>query len=217
MKILNTILLLVLTLSLTHCKTNERKNLDSENFYNNYKDSFLKSDLTKYYYNPRVNFIYNPFDSTNSFRALIMHDSSLRLFGKKAFSELFDFPFDTLDQKEIFISKSYTDNCYILYNSYKKENARKIKIVETSSINVVDYFLNLEKLINKFGILEIAQHPSVNTLEIVFSDHDYLIYKPDSLVFKSTNKEFMKSLFKDGKEIDNNWVRFSDKINTDYN
>ena len=181
-------------------------------FYRKQKDSFLKSDLTKFDYNPRTNFTYGNIDSSNYYRVLIFRDSSIRIFGTDVFSELFNVPINNFSERDVIVSKSETN--YMLTDPY---DDKKVKIIKnTTDSNVVDYFLDLEKLILKYQILEIDKHSQVNTLKIVFSDNDYLIYKPDSLVFKSSNKEFMKYLFENGKEIDKNWIHFTDKTNTDY-
>ncbi len=209
-----TLILVVFIISLTNCTSNSGKNesLISEKFYKKHKDSFLKSDLTKFDYNPRTNFTYGNIDSSNYYRVLIFRDSSIRIFGTDVFSELFNVPINNFSERDVIVSKSETN--YMLTDPY---DDKKVKIIKnTTDSNVVDYFLDLEKLILKYQILEIDKHSQVNTLKIVFSDNDYLIYKPDSLVFKSSNKEFMKYLFENGKEIDKNWIHFTDKTNTDY-
>jgi len=209
-----TLILVVLIISLTNCTSNSGKDesLISEKFYKKHKDSFLKSDLTQFDYNPRTSFTYGNIDSSNYYRVLIFRDSSIRIFGTGVFSELFNVPINNFSERDVIVSKSETN--YMLTDPY---DDKKVKIIEnTADSNVVDYFLDLEKLILKYQILEIDKHPQVNTLKIVFSDNDYLIYKPDSLVFKSSNKEFMKYLFENGKEIDKNWIHFTDKTNTDY-
>ncbi|WP_148660978.1 hypothetical protein [Marinilabilia salmonicolor] len=209
-----TLILVVFIISLTNCTSNSGKNesLISEKFYKKQKDSFLKSDLTKFDYNPRTNFTYGNIDSSNYYRVLIFRDSSIRIFGTDVFSELFNVPINDFSERDVIVSKSETN--YMLTDPY---DDKKVKIIKnTTDSNVVDYFLDLEKLILKYQILEIDKHSQVNTLKIVFSDNDYLIYKPDSLVFKSSNKEYMKYLFENGKEIDKNWIHFTDKTNIDY-
>ncbi len=211
-----TFIALVFIFSLTNCATNSGKNesLISEKFYKKHTDSFLKSDLTKFDYNPRTNFTYGDIDSSNYYRVIIFRDSSIRIFGTGVFSELFNVPINNFSERDVVVSKSESN--YILTDPYDDKKVKIIKNSGDSKANVVDYFLDLEKLILKYQILEIDKHPQVNTLKIVFSDNDYLIYKPDSLVFKSSNKEFMKYLFENGKEIDKNWIHFTDKTNTDY-
>lgn len=211
-----TLISVVVIIGLTNCTSNSGKNesLISEDFYKKHKDSFLKSDLIKFDYNPRTNFTYGDIDSSNYYRVLIFRDSSIRIFGTGVFSKLFNVPINNFSERDVIISKYETN--YMLSDPYDDKNVKIIKNTADSNTNVVDYFLNLEKLILKYQILEIDKHPQVNTLKIVFSDNDYLIYKPDSLVFKSSYKEFMKYLFENGKEIDKNWIRFTDKTNTDY-
>jgi hypothetical protein len=85
-----------------------------------------------------------------------------------------------------------------------------------SEENVIHYFWNLKRSLKKYKILSLENHPMVNVKEIIFSNNDYLIYKPDTLVFKDGNREFMKYLFKNGKSLDKNWIQFSDTINSVY-
>lgn len=209
-----TLISVVVIISLTNCTLNSGKNeiLISEDFYKKHKDSFLKSDLIKFDYNPRTNFTYGIIDNSDYYRVLIFRDSSIRIFGTGVFSRLFNVPINNFSERDVIISKYETN--YMLSDPY---DDKKVKIIKnTADSNVVDYFLDLEKLILKYQIIEIDKHPQVNTLKIVFSDNDYLIYKPDSLVFKSLNKEFVKYLFENGKEIDKNWIHFTDRTNTDY-
>ena len=206
----------VFILCLTNCVTDSAKDecVTSEIFYKKYKDSFLKSDLARFDYNPRTNFTYGNIDSSNFYRVIIFRDSSIRIFGTSVFSKLFNVPVNNFSERDVILSKSETN--YILTDPYDSEKVKLIKGTDNSKTNIVDYFLDLEKLIDRFHILEIDKHPQVNTIKIVFSDNDYLIYKPDSLVFNSSNKDFMQYLFGNGNEIDKNWTHFTDKTNTDY-
>ncbi len=183
-------------------------------FYTLYSDLFLDSDLVLYEYNPRTHFSYHNIDSSIFYRVLIMQDSSLRVFGTDAFSSVFKFDISNFTNEDVIVSD--LDSSYLLTDPYQKDRKIIFKIQNNSIPNVVDYFLNLKKELNKYQIIELKKHSHVNTIKIVFSKNDYLIYKPDSLVFKSSNKEFMKYLFENGKEIDKNWFHFTNKTNTDY-
>lgn len=112
---------------------------------------------------------------------LILRDGSLKIIGTEEFSRAFEIRIDTFFKSDVILSKRTTES-YIL-TSPNHEDSRSFLITKQSqSTNIVDYFLNLRKLIIKYNILEISDHPLVNTTKIVFSEHDYLIYKPDSLV-----------------------------------
>jgi len=196
--------------------SNPDKTLDSAKFYSDFKTEFLKSDLPKYNYNPRGHFTPLDFDSVAFYRVFIYRDSSLKIMGTPSFSKAFNIKIDNFFKSDVILSK-LSDSNYILSSPFEEEPLTHIIPKEKSSTNAVDYFLNLERLLRKYKILEIASHPSVNTRKIIFSSNDYLIYKPDSLVFKNTeNKEFMKYLFKNGKQLDKNWYQFNDTISTDY-
>jgi len=213
MRIFKTILFFCL-LSLTQCISDKERSVKSEEFYKKFKDSFLKSDLTKFNYDPHTCFTFGDYDSANFYKVIIYKDSSIRVIGTEAFSKLFNVQIDNFCEDDVIVSKSDTN--YILIDPYNNKKNKTINNTADTSLNVVDYFLELKNLILKYQILEIKKHPQVNTTKIVFSSNDYLIYKPDSLKFKSSNKEFMKYLFQNGKEIDKNWVQFTYKTNTDY-
>jgi len=194
---------------------NSDKTLESAVFYSDYKADFLKSDLTKYNYDPRMQFT-SPGNNNATYGVLIFRDSCLRIIGTEEFSKAFEVRIDTFFKSDVILAKRSTDS-YIL-TSPNNEDSRTFLIPKQSqSVNIVDYFLNLRNLITKYNILEISDHPLVNTTKVVFSEHDYLIYKPDSLVIQdSQNKDFMKHLFENGKQLDKNWYQFNDKTNTDY-
>jgi len=216
MKYFKIVIAFFVLLNITYCKNNVDIIPISETFYENYKDSFLKSDLVKFHYDPRVNFSYGDIDSNTSFTVLIRKDSSLMIHGSNALTQFFNDSISTFNSNDIIISR-INDKEYQVTDLTNSDLSKNIIIQNTSPLNLVDYFLNMQKLIIKFQILEIAQHPSVNTIQIVFTANDYLIYKPDSLMYQEVNnKDFMKSLFKNGKKIDKNWFQFSEKINTDY-
>ena len=202
-------------LSFVSC-TNSDKTLDySSVFYSDFKSDFLKSDLTKYSYNPRFQFVLNG-HNIDAYRVVIFRDSSLRIEGVQAFSKAFNVRIDTFFNSDVILSK-LSDCNYILRSPFNDESLTHIIPKQTTSINIVEYFFNLKRLLNKYKIIEIKLHSSVNIKTIVFSDHDYLIYKPDSLVFNdSENIEFMKFLFENSKQLDKNWYQFHKHINTDY-
>jgi hypothetical protein len=104
-----------------------------------------------------------------------------------------------------------------LYSADEEIKTKQVIVKADIKVNPVTYFQNLRQQISTYHIIAIEGHPSVNTIELIFSDHDYLIYKPDSLVFKTNNTDFMKYLFKDSIKLDNNWYQFKTEKNIDYN
>ncbi len=204
------LLIIYCLLSLVSCNhfgnQNERHSID---FYNNYKNEFLQSDLLKYGYDPRTGFAFKEYDSIGSYKVLIRKDSSLLIY----------YGYDALCENLNFNIESYEKSSVIL----KMENLNGSKgevtytITNQASNNsslqeVVDYFLSLSRLINKYKIIAIQNHPIVNIKKIIFSESDYLIYKPDSLIFQSDDRDFMAYLFDNGKNLDNNWVHFSNAV-----
>ena len=166
----------------------------------------------KYSYDPRTGFSFNVIDSPAFYRVLIREDSSILIIGFNSFCHDLKINFDSLDKSNIVLRKEESSSERGKYD-YRLSY---ILTAESSTTNVVDYFLNLYRLLDKFNILSLKDNPSVNVKKIIFSDHDYLIYKPDTLVFWNENREFMKSLFKNGKDLDRNWVKFNDTIDVGY-
>jgi hypothetical protein len=204
----------ILCLTSCHSLDVEHNGGKSGIFYVLYSDLFLDSDLIQFDYNPRTQFSYQNIDSSVIYRVLIMQDSSLRVIGTDGFSKAFNFDISNFTPKDVIISN--LDSSFLLTDPYQKDRTKTIKKQNESVPNVVDYFLGLNKELNKYQIIEIKKHPQVNVITIVFSENDYLIYKPDSLVFKDTNRDFMRFLLEDGKELDKNWFQFKNQINTDY-
>lgn len=204
MKAPNIILAFLILTSCMFCKNDQIPNY-SAIFYKQYRLEFLKSDLIKYSYNPRAGFTFKESDTLNFFRVLLREDSSIRILGVKSFCQYFDFNSNSFDQSELSIKKDEPNGVTLTLTS------RNHSIEE-----VIDYFWNLKRLIEKYHILALKNHPLVNVKEIVFSNTDHLIYKPDTLIFIDGNREFMKYLFKNGKELDKNWIQFSDTISTNY-
>ena len=186
------------------CK-NDKLPKYSVGFYKQYRAEFLQSDLIKYSYNPRAGFTFNQSDTLNFFRVLLREDSSIRVFGVKSFCQYFSIKIDSFYPSEMILKKDEPNGIVITLTSKN-----------LSAENVIDYFWNLKSTMEKYRILALKSHPLVNVKKIIFSNTDYLIYKPDTLLFIDENREFMKYLFKNGKEMDKNWIQFSDTIDTNY-
>jgi hypothetical protein len=166
----------------------------------------------KYGYDPRTGFAYKEYDSTGSYKVLIRKDSSLLIY----------YGYDALCEDLNFNIESYEKSSVILEMANLNGNKGQVTYAITNQTGnnssleeVVDYFLSLSHLINKYKIIAIQNHPIVNIKKIIFSENDYLIYKPDSLIFQSDDKDFMTYLFANGKNLDNNWVHFSDTLDID--
>lgn len=211
----NLTIIFVIIICLSSCHNRQDSVRLSDRFYKEYRLEYLKSDLTKYCYNPRSGFTKQN-DSICNFRVLIFQESAIRVLGTGQFNKEFNMSIDTAFWTDVVISK--LPNNDLALSSANKEIKTKQTIKKYGfNLNPVDYFLNLKKKIDTYNVIAIEKHPSVNTIELIFSDHDYLIYKPDSLVFKTEDTEFMKYLFKDGKKLDNNWYQFNTEKNIDYN
>jgi hypothetical protein len=204
MRKLKTALSFLILISFTFCK-NEQTPKSSMIFYRDPKSEFVKSDLIKFSYDYRGGFTYGSPDSMNFFRVLISADSSLKVFGIKSFCHFFNTNFDSIDLSEMTFEENFPFGGILII----KSNNRSFK-------RYINYFLSLKTVIDKYQILAIEGHPVVNIKEIIFSNNDYLIYKPDTLIFVNRDKGFMKYLFRNGRPLDKNWIQFDDTINTDY-
>lgn len=199
----------VLLLAITVSCSKSKKTLDSTKFYSEYKNEFLNSDLPKFNYDPQRNFTPRDSDLENFYSVSVLPDSSLKIIGTKTFSETFKVRIGSFLNSEVILSK-HTDSTYFIKSTSDAEPTTHIILKEKSEGNIVDYFLNLQRLVHKFGILEIKSHPFVNVQTIVFSGKDYLRYKPNSLVFRDAgDTELIKNLFAKGKQLDSNWYQFS--------
>lgn len=185
----------------------------SDKFYKEYRLEFLNSDLMKYTYDPRQHFAKADY-SQIFFKTIIFQDSAIRIFGISQFNKEFNLSIDTTFGSDVIISKQ-SNGDLALYSADKDIKTKQIISNADIKINPVTYFQNLRQQISTYHIIAIEKHPNVNTMELIFSDHDFLIYKPDSLVFKTDNKDFMRYLFKDSVKLDNNWYQFNTEKNID--
>jgi hypothetical protein len=208
------ILIIYCLLSLVSCHhSGNQDERNSIEFYNNYRFDFLQSKLMKYGYDPRTGFACQEYDSTRSYKVLIRKDSSILIYyGYDALCEDLNFNIESFEKSSVILEKKNLNG-----NKGQVTYTFTNKTSNNSSLKeVVDYFLNLSRLINKYKIIAIQNHPKVNIKKIIFSENDYLIYKPDSLIFQSSDTNFMTYLFDNGKYLDNNWVHFSGKVDIDY-
>ena len=200
----------------TNCQnreTNKDNNCNSDVFYESSRNEFLKGDLKNYSYNPRTGFTKQNFDE-DLYRVILRQDSSIRVDGIVEFNKEFNLTIDTAVWNYVFISKNLNEDLTLSSTNNKAEQI--IKKTEFK-IDPVSYFIKLKKHVERYRIIEIEKHQSVNTIKLIFSDHDYLIYKPDTLKFKTDTKDFMTYLFQDSIRLDRNWYQFKTKINIDYN
>jgi len=163
----------------------------------------------KYRYDPRTGFAYKEYDSTGSYSVLIRQDSSLLIYsGYDAFCKNLNFNIESYEKSSVVLEKENLNGNkgQVIYRVTNQTGNN------SSLQEVVDYFLSLSRLINKYKIIAIQNHPIVNIKKIIFSENDYLIYKPDSLIFQSDDRVFMAYLFDNGINLDNNWVHFSNAV-----
>ena len=215
-KMKNLTKILIILICFTNCQNRETtkdNNCNSDIFYESSRKEFLKGDLKNYSYNPRTGFTKQNFDE-DLFRVILRQDSSIRVEGIVEFNKEFNLTIDTAVWNYVFISKHLNGDLTLSSADNKVEQI--IKKTEYK-IDPVSYFIKLKKNIESYRIIAIEKHQSVNTIKLIFSDHDYLIYKPDTLKFKTDSKEFMTYLFQDSIRLDRNWYQFKTKINTDYN
>lgn len=167
-----------------------------------------------YSYNPRTGFTKQIFDD-HLFRVLVFQDSSIRVSGVLEFNKDFNEIIDTSIWTDVIISTR--ENGDLMLSSADRNIKTKQIVGRTDfKVNPVEYFLKLKERIDTYHIIAIEKHPRVNTVKLVFSDHDYLIYKPDILVFKTDDTDFIKYLFEDSIRLDNNWYQFKTEKKIDY-
>jgi hypothetical protein len=134
----------------------------------------------KYGYDSRTGFAYKEFNPTGSYKVLMRKDSSLLIYyGYEAFCEDLNFNIESYEKSTTILKKenlNRNNGQVIITITNKTDN-------KTSLNDVVDYFINLSGLIDKYKIIAIQNHPKINIKRIIFSENDYLIYKPDSLIF----------------------------------
>ena len=178
-KIMKLIIFILTFAGLVGCDSGQ-ENEFSNKFYKEYRLSFLQSDLRKYVYNPRLGF------TKHSLRVLIFQDSAIRVIGLKQFNNEFCLSVDTLFGNDVVI-KTQSNGDLELYSADEDIETKQVIVKSNIKVNPVTYFQNLRQQITTYHIIAIERHPSVNTIGLIFSNHDYLIYKPDSLVFKTNN------------------------------
>lgn len=181
-------------------------------FYDNYKDEFLRSGLQHFEYNPRVHF--EVYDTKPKFGVLIYKDSSINVRGFKEFHKLFNIKIKPSFNGEVHISKMTNGNLLLKSN----ESDIIMQIVEKAVFkeNPIDYFIQLRGQIERFKIIAIKKSHVFNTIDFIFSRHDYLMYVPDSLKLTKDEKAQLDTIMKRGTKLGDNWYLYREEMDIDY-
>jgi len=188
-------------------------------FVNNYRDSFIKSDLTLYDYDPHAKFEYNN-DSINiryfirsDRKMLISSFCSIKYLDSNNITQKFAYEYSRfLSRNEQQIIQSGIsinwltedlNNILILLG----DNNKSFPIPRsTFKIHPIDYFSNLDSLIGKYGILAIERNETY--IRIIFGSKNSLLYLIDT---NSINNFEIKP-----EKIDTKWYKSKETLYTDY-
>ncbi len=202
------------------CSEIESGEIRMNKFIDDYRSSFLNSDLTKFNYDPRCKF--ENYNDSVAYRVFRRDDSKLlvSLWTEKKY-------LDTTEKIQKFISN------YLDFATENKENIRnagliKIKWLGKDSINnfmligdsnkvfrlpkstfdfdPISYFADLDSLIDFYGIIEIKKY--TDYIQLVFDTDKSLVYYPRRNLIDTLNKDFIK--------IDKSWYFTKKKMNLDY-
>lgn len=192
-------------------------------FHENYTTEFFESDLNNYQYHPRTQYDFLAVEEENSYRVLVRGNSNLLVISAYNFAERFNLPLDTnivngsatlnYENSEFTLEINNYDgmNYLISGNPIEKTIETNIRYVfpeEVIKNNPIAYFNSLEKLRNKFGIINYHRDSNGEVLWIYFTSFDYLIFIPDNFKFGANYKDHWKEKLKNGLKLDQNWYYF---------
>ena len=223
------IIILIISCGLSSCDRTPDNfgKVQSITFFKEYKDKFLKSELLKYDYNPRTQYSLS-INDTLVYRALLRKEDNqlVGVFGDNGFgvfARQFKIPIDT---------NSTWDRLYFEINStqYKLELelfAHPSKIVNSDTVKAdikttgnysipkalmndpIQYFKNLDKEREKYGIMDYRKLRIGGIIEVNFSPTDYLLYFPaDSKIEEKQLQDFWDNKIKEGEKLDDNWYYY---------
>ena len=220
----NLLIVFCFTLLLNSCseQNNESGYEKSLNFFNKYTKEFVQSELYKFKYHPRTQYDLISNDSY-SFRVLVHENNELRIINSFGFIKMFNIPVDTnyLNVEALFrnensgyelvIEKFGRTKYTIPEKTIEKTTRTEIEYNFPKEIienNPIDYFNKLEKLRNKFGIVNYFRAFNSKVIRLYFSAKDYLIYIPDNFHLEKEYKDYWENELKSGKKLNENWYYF---------
>ena len=192
------------------------------NFYEKHTKEFFDSELNKFRYHPRTQYDLIVNDS-NSYRVLVKENKELFVINPYGFIKMFNLPVDSnYMHDKAFLNYENSEFIFEIENyewidysvsdkTIEKTIITNIKYVfpkETIKNNPIKYFDNLEKLRNKFGIVNYYRTFDSKVIWIYFSSFDYLIFIPDNFQFEKEYKDYWEKELKNGKKFDDNWYYF---------
>ena len=167
------------------------------NFYEKHTKEFFDSELNKFRYHPRTQYDLIVNDS-NSYRVLVKENKELLVINPYGFIKMFNLPVDSNyiydkaffnyeNSEFIFEIENYEWIGYsVSEKSIEKTIRTNIKYVFPNEIvenNPIDYFIKLEKLRRRFGIVSYHRAFDSKIIWFYFSPYDYLIYIPSDFQF----------------------------------
>jgi hypothetical protein len=196
-------------------------------FFKEHTDSFLKSELLKYDYNPRSQFSLSTND-TLVYRALLRQEyhEFVGIFGDKGFGVFareFKIPIDTNTEWERLDLKAdstqYTLELELYSHSNKVINSDTIKAdIKTNGSysiprNLMNdpfrYFSGLDKERKNYGIMDFRKLRIGGIIEVNFSPTDYLLYLPsDTKIEEKRFQDFWEKKLREGKKLNENWYYY---------
>lgn len=187
-------------------------------FIENYRSSFLESDLTHYDYNPRVKFEYHS-DSVNigyfirSDRKMLISFNGVEYLDSNKKSHRFAFDFHTfIVENSESIKRTGIKINWIAEDSIQNllligEDNKSFAISKSSfKIQPIEYFHNLDSLIELYGILEIKKYDDY--IQLVFDSENSLIYFIDLDIIDNIDLSL--------KHINGMWYETNNKMHVDY-
>jgi len=205
MRLMITSIFLIL---LNSCGTSQRDGWQlASKFHTNYANEFIQNtELLKYSYNPRAHFYFNTFNEDPSFRALIHDTTELRVIifeNQNLFLEEFGLILDTFPI--INWATIWMENGELKLNV---NDSLTIEIIRFNK-NPLEYFKQLKKLINKYGIVTYGEQQFGGIISVYLTAYDYLIYYPTNYnITKPQFEEHWRNKQKNGRKLDKNWYYY---------
>lgn len=223
------IIILIISCGLGSCdKTPDNFGYEqSMKFFKEHTDSFLRSELLKYDYNPRSQYSLSTND-TLVYRALLRREDNefVGIFWGKGFvvfARQFKIPIDTdtawdrLDLKND--STQYTLELELYTHPNKVINSDTIKadirtignysIPRSLMSDPFQYFSRLDKERKNYGIMDFRKLRIGGIIEVNFSPTDYLLYFPsDTKIEEKRFQDFWDKKLGEGKKLNDNWYYY---------
>jgi hypothetical protein len=215
------IIILIISCGLSSCdRTPDNLGYEqSMTFFKEHTENFLKSELLRYDYNPRTQYSLTTSD-TLIYRAFLRREDNelvgvFRDKGFEIFAEQFKIPIDTnstWDRLSLTTdSMNYILELELYIHPIKVINSDTIKadiktigdftIPKNLMSDPIQYFSQLDKERENYGIVDFSRLRIGEIIEINFSATDYLLYfPPDSKIEEKQFRDYWNKKMKEGKK-----------------